>query len=269
MNYVEQMDASEDYLRPWDLDSVCEMLSSRKPNSHIMVVRPSRMEHMINYYDNFVTLNRFGGPDYLKGRHAIPHLFHLVHNTLKTVQEPPFRSLITGRELISEDSNVCSNDASQDNAGNARQIHGDAIDSISLVAFSKGCIVLNQLVTELYLLSELPEELQTLYTNFLKKVSEIAWLDGGHQGREGAWITNPNFLKKLLAFLPQLLVTIHVTPYQMHDATRPWIGNECRRFESLCRTAGGNVSFTLHGGDIKNPSIRTHFMALDAYGKSE
>jgi hypothetical protein len=129
-----------------------------------------RMEHMINYYDNFVTLNRFGGPDYLKGRYAIPHLFHLVHNTLKTVQEPPFRSLISGREPIGEDYNVCSSDASREKAVIEREGHGDTIDSISLVAFSKGCIVLNQLVTELYLLTELREELQTLYTNFLKKV---------------------------------------------------------------------------------------------------
>ncbi|KAF2368695.1 hypothetical protein FHG87_000542 [Trinorchestia longiramus] len=276
-NYPEQMVDSEESLRCWNLESVCEMLAERRPQSHILVVRPNRMEKQINFYDNFVTLNRFGGIDYLKSRFALPHLYHLVHNTLQSIQasDHPLQKLkraadqLAGRE--DGESSSCAVRDEQPLSGPicdaSAAVATPTIDTITLVAFSKGCVVLNQLVTEIYLMSELSEQDKRLYGDFLQKVDEMAWLDGGHQGREGTWITNPNFIKKLVSVLPRLQITIHVTPYQMHDAFRPWIGNECRRFESLCREVGARVSSTMHGADHSTCDINTHFLALDAYAK--
>lgn len=160
---------------------------------------------MINHYENFVTLNRYGGPDHLKSRSALPHLYHLVHNMFKS---PILQRFQTVKKLCNEekcysnssydgveknkdgsnqqagisgvernnDVNTCSKNLQQPQTCHANLSNDKdessvtSIDSISLVAFSKGCVVLNQLVTEIFLMAELPNEERVLYADFLQKV---------------------------------------------------------------------------------------------------
>lgn len=292
-NYPELMTGHCDVedIPHWNLEAVAEKLSKKMPSKDIIVVKPSRtVKGVYNHYDNFVTMNKFGAPDPIKSRFALPHLLHLIINVLTAVrpelkQKPQEEksSPDTEKERMGDSSTIaCEGSLDHPSLTNIDQNYCPVsgleivktlpdfnikiINSITLVGFSKGCVVLNQLVTEVYFMSELPEEEKQLCTSLLQKVTEMAWLDGGHQGREGTWVTNPNFVKKLVQTLPHLCITVHVTPYQMSDPNRPWIGNECRRFVAICQEASTNVTYALHGANHKRATLHTHFLALDAYG---
>ena len=95
--------------------------------------------------------------------------------------------------------------------------------SFTLIGFSKGCVVLNQL---LYELKEAKKDKNT--DAFLKNIKAIYWLDGGHSGGSNTWVTYPEVLKELAQ--TGIEVHSHVTPYQVFDTMRSWIGREHEKF---------------------------------------
>lgn len=52
----------------------------------------------------------------------------------------------------------------------------------------------------------------------------------------------------------------------MFCKSRPWIGDECRRFVALCRNTDVQFHYKMHGEDQEQSSLDTHFLALEAYG---
>lgn len=115
--------------------------------------------------------NKFGGPDHFRGKAALPHLRRLVTSVLH-------------RAATQQPTDVC--DVHKDGSSSASKCNTTTLDlrndllsmsketpfdSVSVAAFSKGCVVLNQLVTEIFLLSELPQEEREDCLNFLNKVS--------------------------------------------------------------------------------------------------
>ena len=125
---------------------------------------------------------------------------------------------------------------------------------VSIIGFSKGCVVLNQLLHELEHAKDNPE-----LQGFVRRVTHMYWLDGGHNGGSKTWITDPAVLKGLIG--TKIEVRIHVTPYQVKDMMRKWIGQEHKKFVKNLRKLGVPVFDTMHFADEER-SLENHFNVL-------
>ena len=130
---------------------------------------------------------------------------------------------------------------------------------IILVGFSKGCVVLNQIVHEL---SNVTVGDDAGLRDFVSRISAMFWLDGGHGGESNTWITDEKYLYHLAWHIPS--IKVHVTPYQIDDETRPWIGEEQGLFVEKLRTLGANIKVKKHFQD-KEPSLAYHFKLIDSF----
>lgn len=74
--------------------------------------------------------------------------------------------------------------------------------SLTLVGFSKGCVVLNQMVYELAGARADPD-----LSHFVKSVSDMFWLDGGHPGGSETWVTDKQVGQRLFTLLNILIIT--------------------------------------------------------------
>lgn len=68
--------------------------------------------------------------------------------------------------------------------------------SIKLIGFSKGCVVLNQFLYEFYYWMEKDGNNEII--NFIKQITDMYWLDGGHNGGKNVWITTEELLQTLI-----------------------------------------------------------------------
>ena len=130
---------------------------------------------------------------------------------------------------------------------------------VVLVGFSKGCVVLNQIVHEL---STVATGVDTRLYDFMSRISSMIWLDGGHSGESNTWITDEKFLCYLAKHIAS--IRVHVTPYQIRDKTRPWIGAEQKLFFEKLRSLGANVKSKVHFQD-RDPSLYNHFRLLENF----
>lgn len=130
---------------------------------------------------------------------------------------------------------------------------------VTLVGFSKGCVVLNQIIYEL---STVSAGVDPRLNDFASRISAMYWLDGGHNGESNTWITDEKFLDHLAKHVPR--IRVHVTPYQIKDATRPWIGKEQKKFVENLRSLGANVKVKVHFQD-RDPSLAFHFKLLESF----
>lgn len=75
---------------------------------------------------------------------------------------------------------------------------GMALDKANLIlmGFSKGCVVLNQLIYEFHYLKTLTPDDSTMM-RLVSRISEMYWLDGGHAGGKNTWITSRSLLETL------------------------------------------------------------------------
>ncbi|KAF6738725.1 UPF0565 protein C2orf69-like [Oryzias melastigma] len=218
----------------WSLEQVALILARRFPDSHIWVVRASRMYlHKFSCYCNFVESNMFGAPEhspYAADIGAFSHLRALLSNGMRRVKLPDPLQPTGGVDSIPTDF------------------------SLILVGFSKGCVVLNQMVYEL------PGALlDPRMSAFIKHISDMYWLDGGHPGGSETWVTDKQVLKELAA--SRVSVHAHVTPYEVCDPMRAWMGREHRRFIKTLEEFGACPSNKLHFEDAP-PSIENHFRVI-------
>ena len=135
----------------------------------------------------------------------------------------------------------------------------------TLIGFSKGVVVLNQLLLDW-------DQLQTNAAEHCQErdlfggISTWCWLDGGHNGGHDTWITS----QALKSFVTNTHwnIVIKVTPRQVQCSQRPWIGREEKKFRSILRRSleAQNESWrlerTLHFED-EEPDIVTHFRIID------
>lgn len=129
--------------------------------------------------------------------------------------------------------------------------------SLTLVGFSKGCVVLNQMVYEL---SGALADPQVLH--FVKRITDMYWLDGGHPGGSETWVTDRRALKELAS--GGVSVHAHVTPYEVRDPMRAWVGREYRRFVKTLEEFGACLSEKLHFED-EPPSIENYFRVIQEF----
>jgi len=173
-----------------------------------VVVRPARRERAtFSCYDNFVPTDSVGSPKHEPDCGAIAHLSALLEETL-----------------------------------------GDNCErSVSLIGFSKGVVVLNQILRE-------------LQTNQGLLIENMVWLDGGHNGGKDIWPTQ----KQLLEVLAEKKIKVHVrvTPYQIKNPHRPWVGREEKVFTGTLKRFGANIVRRLYFED-EDPCIENHFRIIE------
>lgn len=221
----------------WSLEQVAVTLGRRFPDRHVWVVRASRMYlHKFSCYHNFVESNMFGAPEhsaYSAKFGAFCHLRALLSHGMQRADLP-----------------------------NPLQPEGgaDAVPpgfSLTLVGFSKGCVVLNQMVYELAGARADPH-----MSPFAKRITDMFWLDGGHPGGSETWVTDKLVLRELAA--SGVSIHAHVTPYEVRDPMRAWVGREHGHFIKTLEEFGACPSNKLHFED-EPPSIENHFRVIQEF----
>lgn len=223
----------------WSLEEVGTVLGQRFPDSYVWVIRASRMYlHKFSCYQHFVDCNMFGAPEhsaYSPGRGAFCHLRSLLSNAMHRAALPHPLPLPSP----SPDSSVPPG------------------LSLTLVGFSKGCVVLNQLLYELPGAQADPH-----MSPFVQLISDMFWLDGGHPGGSETWVTNQEVLQELAS--SGISVHAHVTPYEVCDPMRAWVGREHGVFVKTLEELGACPSKKLHFED-EPPCIENHFKVITQF----
>ena len=101
--------------------------------------------------------------------------------------------------------------------------------------------MLNQVLHDLHIIKNCNFECEKDVAKLLKfseQIERMIWLDGGHNGGKDTWITDEAVLETL-ATKTNVTVEIKVTPYQVKDNRRPWIGKEEKRFRHILGTKFG------------------------------
>lgn len=204
----------------WSLEKTAQLLGDACPDCQIVIVRPSRIElQTFSCYSNFVDTDKLGNPSHKFGREALNHLNALMLS-------------------LSSEMNV-------------------ELGEKILVGFSKGVVVLNQLVYDMHgSTSDADEAVKDL----IASISKMCWLDGGHNGGKETWVTNSAVLGSFAQ--RGIDVDIRVTPYMVRDDRRPWIKQEEKKFQGVLSRAGGvkirrNIYF-----EDKEVGIEEHFEVL-------
>lgn len=234
-DYVENMEnhADNKKWKQWNLEATAKLLERRFPNSFVWVVRPSRY-HLSTFacYQNFVEVNVFGVPDHRNhGYGALKHLSAIIESAVKRILQIPHDEEDPTDEF-----------------------------PLILVGFSKGCVVLNQIIYELSIALTGSD---SRLSDFASRISMMYWLDGGHSGESNTWITDEKFLDHLAKYVPS--IRVHVTPYQIQDSSRPWIGKEQKKFvEKLHSLGAKDLKVKVHFQD-RDPSLAFHFKLLEHF----
>lgn len=264
-NYRDTMaDHSENFRwKRWSLEDVSAILSERFPASYIWIVKPSRMHlHKFSCYDNFVSSNMFGAPEHSVELGAFKQLYSLLVNAFTMAQNVLLSE--SNKYIINTDysHSVYSTNGCHPEDGDVSCFSKDPAvylglpsvkDSLSftVIGFSKGCVVLNQLLHEL---QEAKNDKEI--SSFLANIESMYWLDGGHSGGSNTWVTCPDILKVFSH--TGIVVHTHVTPYQVSDSMRSWIGEEHRKFTELLKGYNVMVDNQLHFA-YEAPSLDNHF----------
>ncbi|XP_003226132.2 mitochondrial protein C2orf69 homolog [Anolis carolinensis] len=260
----------------WCLENIAAILGRRFPGSYIWVIKCSRMHlHKFSCYDNFVASNMFGAPEHNADFGAFMHLHALLLNAFKLAQnillsqksmhdfpkdtKPPTCELppvaTTNGCPRGERERDCEYFGYSSLGFIEPSVVGGA--SFTLIGFSKGCVVLNQLLHEL---KEAEKDMDICA--FIKNIKAIYWLDGGHSGGSNTWVTYPDVLKDFAQ--TGISVNAHVTPYQVFDTMRAWIGKEHKKFVQILHELGVNVNSKLHFAN-EAPSLENHFRVHEVF----
>ncbi|XP_048223570.1 mitochondrial protein C2orf69-like [Perognathus longimembris pacificus] len=256
----------------WSLENVATILAHRFPNSYIWVIKCSQIHlHKFSCYDNFVKSNMFGAPEHNTDFGAFKHLYMLLVNAFNLSQNGLLKNVnVWNKDSKASDyrSNSSSNgcqvekektckrfdESTMSESGSTPSLKGA---SFTLIGFSKGCVVLNQLLFEL---KEAKKD-KTIDA-FIKSIKTMYWLDGGHSGGSNTWVTYPEVLKEFAQ--TGITVHTHVRSYQVSDPMRSWIGKEHKKFVQILRDFGVQVTSQIHFAK-KAPSIENHFRVHEVF----
>ncbi|XP_037296843.1 LOW QUALITY PROTEIN: UPF0565 protein C2orf69 homolog [Manduca sexta] len=294
-DYPEVMQAHRDnrnYVK-WNLENMARMLAHTFPNKHVLVVKASRVAYKsFRCYDNFVPSNNAGVPEHTPTNNALQHLERLLQSVNERIKVLPTSELEALSPGLSEDIDIedlhnspvhrsseqkKSNGAASTSNGSSdhkpvlecgpwweRVSLGDS--RLALVGFSKGCVVLNQMLYEFHYTSTLTP-CDTHAVRFIDRIDDMFWLDGGHAGGKNTWITSRSLLETLGRL--KLNIHVHVSPYQVLDEGRPWIGREEKAFTSMLRKLGARIQRYMHGHPSASNSLQAHFDVLNNFKRAE
>lgn len=245
----------------WNLERVAELLHSRFTGSAVFVIKPTRMHlRTFSVYSNFLDCNAFGAPTHESNGGSWNHLHKLYESALKysTEKEKCINGAGSQDQSIATDLNNVAvtkqdGDKSIDFSGSCKM----NMPRITIIGFSKGCIVLNQL---LYDLEEI--DVNEVLKKWVQQISAFYWLDGGHPGGSNTWVTDSTILERFSNL--KLQIFVHVTPYQVRDEMRKWIGKEEQKFVEKLKKLDAQVEETLHF-ENEPRSIDNHFKVLQQF----
>lgn len=150
-------------------------------------------------YDNFVSGNSVGAPTHTPEGTALTHLASLIPEALRKAQVlqtsvgdegPPIYQCSEGYNIDDSSQSFCSKslhditDAQQcttdspetgDNCLN-KEPKETKFSEVALIGFSKGCVVLNQIITELHTLMAIGSKQTQQLDDFIKKVRYIIYV---------------------------------------------------------------------------------------------
>ncbi|XP_017765188.1 PREDICTED: UPF0565 protein C2orf69 homolog [Eufriesea mexicana] len=230
---MKRTSSSKKYIE-WSLENTAKILTINFPKKHVLLIRPSRINGTISCFDNFVPSNIYGVPSFDPTHNALKHLKELIKSSLSHI-----KACNAGKELTHFNIETAK---------------------LTLVGFSKGCVVLNQLLHEFhYYQNKLEPDIDI--NHFINLIESMWWLDGGHAGSKDTWIIEKSILESFAKL--RIEVHVHVTPYQVQDPHRRWIGEEESHFCNILKNIGVPINRTLHFAD-KPRSLQHHFNVLTA-----
>lgn len=126
-----------------------------------------------------------------------------------------------------------------------------------IVAFSKGTVVLNQILLDW-------KRCQSAAKKFCDTFETLCWMDAGHNAKDQpVWINDSDILKWIAAET-KCKVDIRLSPYQIKDQRRPWIGKQEEIFSSILleNMPEYRIKRRLFFQN-ETPSLLNHFCLLD------
>uniref|UniRef100_A0A1Q3F5N5 Uncharacterized protein n=1 Tax=Culex tarsalis TaxID=7177 RepID=A0A1Q3F5N5_CULTA len=106
----EKMETNRDnknYIK-WNLENTALLLRDSFPRSHIVVVRPMRMEYStFSCFDNFVRGNNAGIPDHTPMHFSLQHLEELLNNLTKKLTKPVLEPDLLHKLIAATSSSLC------------------------------------------------------------------------------------------------------------------------------------------------------------------
>lgn len=236
----------------WNLESTARILAKRFVDSLIIVIKPKEMLlNTFSIYSNFVEFDQDGIPMLFTNTNSngLTHVSKLYSKALEIYENKQDCDL-------DKSSHVLCDSVSE--KSDARPVIGCLAElPVSFVGFSKGCVPLNQILFEVATKHLSPET-----SDFVSKIKSVYWLDAGHNGRQDTWITSDFVLQKIASTTMELFV--HITPYQIKDINRPWIGKEQRKFIQKLKALKADVTETRHHFDEPG-SLDLHFSILTEF----
>ncbi|XP_039291771.1 UPF0565 protein C2orf69 homolog isoform X2 [Nilaparvata lugens] len=237
-DFKENMEVHSRPFLKWNLDDMSRMLSLKFPESHIIVVRPSRMDFDVySCFVNFVPSVKYGVPKHVPMNFAFQHILKLLDGVSQR-----FNFTNSKEYTHTVDSDL-------------------PCRKLIVIGFSKGCVVLNQLLYEFHHIKTSTSPEDNEMRRCIPQISDMFWLDAGHGGTD-IFLSTSSVLQTLAE--SGIRIHIHVTPYQVKDAKRPWIGEEESQFTALLEKLNANVERTLHFGNEAG-SLNLHFDVLSAF----
>lgn len=147
----------------YNLEAVALLLSQKYKDSLVLVIHPALTEQQsFSCFSNFVDSRDLGIPIHQSDYNTVKHMAALISSITERVTDP-----------------------------------GISLDTspLTIIGFSKGCVVLNQLLHEFYHYNAVDSILDSSTKSFIGNVKKMIWLDGGHSGHEDTWITSNPILK--------------------------------------------------------------------------
>mmetsp|Transcript_2381 Transcript_2381/g.5652 ORF Transcript_2381/g.5652 Transcript_2381/m.5652 type:complete len:338 (-) Transcript_2381:36-1049(-) len=171
----------------WSTESIAELLASRFPSLHIIVVRPSRQEEGYSSFDHFLATDETGDP--LDGSYtsrtcaATEHLMLLLKDLSATFN---LNSV-----------SLC--------------------ESLYVVGFSKGGTVVNQLFTEIGAVADRA----SLVPAFVSGLRALVWLDPGVNNGCRVFVSDEDVMRSAAGTLrltcPLTRLVVVFSPFQLYS----------------------------------------------------
>lgn len=122
-DFPESMETNRDsrgYMK-YNLENSAVLLRDAFPRSHIIIIRPVRMEFKtFSCFDNFVRGNNAGVPDHTPQNHALQHLERLLQNLSSRLKAIPENEILIQTTTSNASSNNgMNNDGSSNNSSSA------------------------------------------------------------------------------------------------------------------------------------------------------
>lgn len=216
-------------------------------------------------YSNFLLSNDFGAPLGSKETRKLL-LTSIDENTIEAETEAESVISLNSPKCWSHLKQLFENSIHLFNKDLTKETNSQIESTLPIIlcGFSKGCIVLNQLCTEL----EFIDHKDMSLIEFRNKISDLIYLDGGHCGTSNAWITREQTIS-LIKFLNWNLF-VYITPYNIVcRSVKLWAIKEYEIFIELLRKYNVNLVnkcyFAEEDDAEKDFDLNKHFEILNEF----